>query len=342
LVERLGAAADELAARTVLASPGEVTRVLAAIVAGTSLSRASPERLTDIAAMASRSAARSARLELYPRNLDPSRALSLSNAVLSSDLTPELIQQRVHARYPEAAPLPGRPELDALLAPLQMKWDESSGRYVRPAEGRPTECTSPVTHPRSSQREVDPLRITVEDFEERLRITRDRKAFKVLGVVANRAQQAAVALPRRLRLQRVSLDDELAAAIHAVMKELEIEESTFYAADQAGPVGEDWPELRRVVEQAAERVANRLFPAREPLLFVQPGLIARYRLNGFLRRLLEASRDPRCAALFLLVPSRDRGGVPKINDTLVIPEVGLPQTLWIPSEWLGEHASYAA
>lgn len=114
------------------------------------------------------------------------------------------------------------------------------------------------------------------------------------------------------------------------------------AWDRTGPGGEDWPELRRVVEQAAERVASRLFPAREPLLLVQPGLIARYRLHGFLRRLLEASRDPRCAALFLLVPSRDRGGVPKINDTLVIPEVGLPQTLWIPGEWLGEHASHAA
>jgi hypothetical protein len=273
----------------------------------------------------------------------------LSNTVLTGELTPELIQQRVQARYPEAAPLPSRPELDALLAPLQMKWDEASGRYVRAGERRQTEHTSfgvttlgsLPTLP-SSQRAVDPRYLAVEDFEERLRITRDRRTLKVLGVVAHHSQAAALALPRRLGLQRVSLDDELPRAIHELMRELEVEDDTFYAADQLGPGGDDWPELRRVVEQAAERMASRLFPAREPLLLVQPGLIARYRLTGFLRRLLEASRDPRCAALFLLVPSRDRGGVPKINDSLVIPEVGLPQTLWIPNDWLGEHASHAA
>lgn len=347
LLERLGQAADELAARAVLASPGEVTRLLAAIVEGTALGSLSPERLTDLAAQASQSAARSARLELYPRQLEASRALLLSNAVLTGELTTELIQQRVQARYPEAAPLPNRPELDALLAPLQMKWDEGSGRYVRPGERRQTEHTSFAsftTSPTlpSSQRALDPRYIAVEDFEERLRITRDRKTLKVLGVVANYAQAAALALPHRLGLQRVSLDDELPRTIHEVMKELEVDDDTFYGTDQIGPVGEDWPELRRVVELAAERMASRLFPAREPLLLVQPGLIARYRLHGFLQRLLEASRDPRSAALFLLVPSRDRGGVPKINDTLVIPEVGLPQTLWIPSEWLREHAAHAA
>ena len=95
------------------------------------------------------------------------------------------------------------------------------------------------------------------------------------------------------------------------------------------------------MQQAAERVAARLLPAAEPLLLVQPGLLARYRLDGFLRRLLEASRDPKCAALFLLVPSPDKAGVPKINEQMVIPEVGLPQTLWVPLQWLRARADAA-
>ncbi|HWA24381.1 MAG TPA: BREX system serine/threonine kinase PglW [Lacunisphaera sp.] len=339
-LDRLGAGADELAARAVLASPGEATRVLSALVEGTPFANLSPERLTELAALASRSAARSARLELYPRKLDAGRALLLSNSVLVGELTPEVIQQRVQARYPEAQPLPSRPELDALLTPLQIKWDDAIGRYVRPGERRQnTEHTSLATLGSiptltSSQRALDPSAIAHEDFEERLRITRDRKTLKVLGVVANDAQAAALALTKLLGVRRVSLDEVLSAAIHEVMREQEVSEEVFYGADHVGPGGDDWPELRQVAEQAAERVASRLFPAREPLLLVQPGLLARYRLNGFLRRLLEASRDTRCAALFLLVPSRDRAGVPKINETLVIPEVGLPQTLWVPHSWL--------
>lgn len=345
IVQKLGHAADELAARPVLASPGEVTRLLSGLVDGSALAGLSPERLTDLAALASTTAARSTRLELYPRQLDPGRALSLSASVLTGDLTPELIQQRVLTRYPEAAPLPQRPELDELVAHLEMKWDDASGRYVRPGERRNTEHTSlPTvggystlpTLP-SSQRALDPRYIALEEFEERLRITRDRKTLKVLGVVANYAQTAALKLTRSLGIRRVSLDDVLSAAIHDVMKELEVSSETFYLTDLKGAYGDDWPELRQVAQQAAVRVASQLFPAPEPLLLVQPGLLARYHLTSFLRRLLDASRDPNCAALFLLVPSRDQAGVPKINETLVIPEVGLPQTLWIPGEWLNRH-----
>ena len=57
-------------------------------------------------------------------------------------------------------------------------------------------------------------------------------------------------------------------------------------------------------------------------------------MTRFLRSLLAASRDPKCAAIFLLVPSHDQPGVPKINEQLVIPEVGAPQTLWVPSAWI--------
>jgi serine/threonine protein kinase len=346
-VQRLGEIADELAARPVLASPGEVTRLLAATVEGSSLAPLSAERLTELAALASRNAARSSRLELYPRRLDASRALLLSGSVLTGELTPASIQQRVSTRYPEAAPLPPRPELDELLSPLHIKWDEASQRYVRPGERRTTEHTSLGTSYSSptltsSQRALDPRYLALEDFEERLRITRDRKTLKVLGVRADKAHQAALALTQTVALRRVSLDEELSAAIHEVVKEQGVDLDTLYAADQVGPGGDDWPELRSVAQQAAERVAQRLLPAAEPLLLVQPGLVSRYRLDEFLRRLLDASRDPKCAALFLLVPSPDRAGVPKINGELVIPEVGLPQTLWIPVEWLKHSESSAA
>jgi hypothetical protein len=345
-IEALGAVADELSARPILASPGEVARLLATSASGTSLEALSPERLTELATLASERAARSTRLEIYPRGLEPKRAVTLSSSVLTGELTPAAIQQRVLTRYPEASPLPDHPELDALVEPLGMKWDEERRVYARPGDRRGTQHTSLTsvaslpTLP-SSQQPLDPRYIALEEFEERLRITQDRRTLKVLGVRADKAPDAALALTDALGIRRVSLDAELSKAIHALVKELGVDLNVLYTADQVGPGGDDWQELRTLVQRAAERVAADLLPAAEPLLLVQPGLLSRFRLEGFLRRLLDASRDPKSAAIFLLVPGHDTGGVPRINGELTIPEVGLPQTLWVPLEWVKERRKAA-
>ncbi|HEX5099790.1 MAG TPA: protein kinase [Polyangiaceae bacterium] len=346
-LEALGQLADELSARAVLASSGEVARLLSASVTGTPLEALSPERLTELATLASERAARSTRLEIYPRGLEPKRALELSGAILIGRLTPVDIQQRVLSRYPEASPLPDHPELDALVEGLGLKWDEEGGEYVRPGERRATDHTrlpSVATIPTltSSQQVLDPRYIALEEFEERLRITQDRRTLKVLAVHAHKAAEAALALTDVLNIKRVSLDEAFSRAIRALVKELDVDPDTLYRADQVGPGGDDWQELRSVAQQAAERVARELLPAPEPLLLVQPGLLARFRLDGFLKRLLEASRDPQSAAIFLLVPSHDEAGVPRINGELTIPEVGLPQTLWVPLEWVKERRRTAA
>lgn len=347
VVQKLGKAADELASRPVLASPGEVARILTGVVEGTPLATLSPERLTELATQASARAERSARLEIYPRGLEPKRALELSSSVLTGELTATAIHQRVLARYPNASPLPDHPELDVLVEPFGMKWDDARSLYVRPGEHRVTlhtSYTSVASLPTlpSSQKPLDARYIALDEFEERLRITQDRRTLKVLGVRADWAHEAALALTTVLGIRRVSLDAVLGESIHAVMKELGVEPDLVYAADQVGPGGDDWQRLRDLVQQAAERVAKTLLPAKEPLLLVQPGLVSRYRLDGFLRRLLDASRDPSCAALFLLVPSHDTAGVPRINGELTIPEVGLPQTLWVPLEWVRERRKNAA
>jgi len=345
-IEALGAVADELSSRPVLASPGEVARLLTASVAKTPLEAISPERLTELATLASQRAARSTRLEIYPRGLEPRRALTLSSSVLTGELTPAQIQQRVLTRYPEASPLPEHPELDALVEPLGMKWDEERRHYARPGDRRGTQHTSftsvaSIPTLPSSQQPLDPRYIALEEFEERLRITQDRRTLKVLGVVAHHAADAAIALTETAGLKRVSLDEELSKAIHGLVKELGVDPNVLYAADQVGPGGDDWQELRSLAQRAADRVAGKLLPAPEPLLLVQPGLLSRFRLEVFLRKLLDASRDPKCAAIFLLVPSHDTGGVPRINGELTIPEVGLPQTLWVPLEWVKERRKAA-
>jgi serine/threonine protein kinase len=132
----LGSTADELAQREPLAASGETLRTLRSLVESTELGRLSDERLIELAAEASTHAARSSRLELYPRGLSAARALQLSSAALSGELTPEQVQQRVKARYPEAEELPARPALDALLETYGLIWNAHTAVYQRPEQGQ--------------------------------------------------------------------------------------------------------------------------------------------------------------------------------------------------------------
>ena len=132
VLRELGHVADDLAKREILASPGEVTRLLRAKIDDTHvLASASDEQLATWAAQASQIAARSSRLEIYPRGLSARRALELTSPVLTGELKLDRILTLVSSRYPEAEALPLRPELDPLLARFGLKWHPSSEVYAR-------------------------------------------------------------------------------------------------------------------------------------------------------------------------------------------------------------------
>ena len=102
--------------------------------------RPGPNRLLALAAAVSERAALSSRLELYPRGMAADRALRLALGALAgaSTLTPEEIRRRVAGRYPDAACLPERPDLDALLrdAGSELRWEpdaaDGQGAYRSP------------------------------------------------------------------------------------------------------------------------------------------------------------------------------------------------------------------
>jgi len=341
VIERLGRIADELAQRAVLASAAEAARAFAEEAQGTPLEALASERLAEIAVAASKGAARSTRLEIYPRGMDAGRALDLTAAVLTGELTPEKVRERVAARYPEAEPLPPRPELDALLDRLGLKWDEMARCYVRPglpassslrtlASSLSIKTTALPGEPRSMSAES----LAARDFGERLRTAIERRYFRVLGVTADRAGDAVRALERKLGLAPRPLDKLLIEEIHRLCASQEIPEETIHEVDRLGPSGPGWKTLCGVVEEAAEGVCKRLLPAREPLLLVQPGLIARYRLERFLKALVAAAGADESEAIFLLVPTHDTGGMPRINGVMAIPDLLPAQHLWMSREWL--------
>ncbi len=79
-----------------------------------------------------------------------------------------------------------------------------------------------------------------------------------------------------------------------------------------------------------------------PLLLVQPGLLARYRMEAFVRRLVQAARRDDTAAIFLLVPAHEGHGVPAINADMPLPGILREDVLWVPRAYLENRHQSAA
>jgi hypothetical protein len=350
VTRELGRAADVLASGATLASTGEVGRIFTEIVANTPLAAIKEERVLELAAAASELAACSARLEIYPRGLDPQRAIELCAATFKGGVSEEDVRGRVVARYPAAAPLPARPALDKLLAPLRFTWDDGTARYVRPGEMEATAlqtrqssfvrvATGLSTQPRA----MDEAAIDARQFDDKLKHALEMNAFRILGVTAERAREAALALESRLGADLVAIDAEIAREIASQMTKTNIKaDDVVHIADREGPAGPQWAKLLKLVHAAAEALAMRLAKHAKPLLLVQPGPIARYGLTEFLLRVVAAGSSTETPAVFLLVPAHDTGGNPRIGGTMSIPGILPGQTMWVSRAWLSNRHNAAA
>ncbi len=343
-VQRLGELADDLARRPVIAASGETERMLAEAVGDSSLAadKIGKQRLVQLAAAASRRAAASSRLEIYPVGMEAERALDLSAQALTGAMSEEVLRTRVMARYPEAAPLPSRAEgLDRLLQPLKLQWDEARGGYVRPDESIATSLHStgpsfvrePTAMPgQPSSRSEASLR--ARDFDDSLRAVVQERKLRVWGVNPHRLSHALRALEDALGVQAVALDRRIIARMESLLASKGGNRAVLERTDVDGPEGPNWAKLVAVAEQAAEALADELFPTKEPLLLTQAGLVARYRLKRFVERMVAASQDDRSAAIVLVnaTPVGNRADV--LNGSMPITGLLPGQFGEVPREWI--------
>ena len=352
-ITALGAAADELAARPVPAALPETKQVLGPIVEPTTLAALSDERLLDLAAAASKSAVCSTRLEIVPRALPPERALALCAPLLRSRLAPAAVVQLVAARYPEAERLPDRPALDALLAPYDLVFG-ADGLYVRKGEVAATtslgthvasSTTTPLPGVATRARRVvaPPIDIALAEIDDALRRAIELQSLRVLAVHAPDAAAGAEAVAQLTGARIVALDRLLLDAMKAIMTERNVQPRVVHQADLArDPESPAWGRLLGLARAAGERVAASLLPASEPLLLVQPGLLARYELRDLLAALLDAAKSADHPSILLLVPGHDTAGVPPIEGTLPLPGVLASHVIRLPSAWIASKRSTAA
>ena len=91
------------------------------------------------------------------------------------------------------------------------------------------------------------------------------------------------------------------------------------------------------MQQAATQMFEGLAAQREPLVLTDPGLLARYQLDGFLQRLIERTREDDAPAVFLVVPAASDAEGVRISHPdgdLPIPLISQAQHLRVPDAWL--------
>ena len=347
----LGGAADRLAAQDPLPSPPMVGEALATITPQSDILPLPQDRVLRLAAAASAKAALSARTELYPRGLAPELALRLSLGALAGPrmLTEAAIRERVRGRFPEAAPLPPRPALDALLEKegAERVWREDQaegpGYYARTASGSDTGSLTLVRHPTvAAPPETTPDVLDARALEEKIAHAARTGAFLALTVDPRRAREAEAELVRRFPRVPISLERLMLEAMRAEAAARRVQWPKVLAADAMGPESRDFQNLLRLASRAVPRVREQVLSLREPALLIRPGLLARYDLMPLLDAFAQASGTASGPpSLFLLVP-QDTPGLPRI-DGAVLPVISSANWARLTEPWLANaHRAGAA
>lgn len=367
--EALGRIADELAARDPLPSPQRAFEALQGLWPGEA--PPSAERLLRLATGASQRAALSSRLEIYPRGLAADRTLRLASGALLGGqvLTLEELRARVRSRFPEAAALPQRPELDALLlaAGLDLRWDADAGkesgafRFPLSTSSGPSSATTldrlrtASLHPGFSSAEPEPKVVDARLFEERLARAARNGGSLVLLVEERWMLEAEKTLAARFPVEPVSLEARWLAAMRALTTKYGAEWSVVLRSDAEPATHPNAQNLRRFAREALATVERELVERPLPervrtVLLTRVGLLARYGEIGLIERLRErAARRPapgerQPPGTWVLVATESPSAAPWLDgEAIPVPAPGL----WarIPEAWLqnvhrtGERAS---
>ena len=346
--ERLGRTADGLADVDPLPAPARVMEALQAVTVPAGGAGPAASRLPGLAAAASRRAALSSRLEIYPHGMAAARALRLALGALAGarTLTPAEIRERVAGRYPAAAPLPERPDLDALLgqAGSELRWDpgaaDGQGAFRSPLRRFVTvsSATSYTRATSSASRVAEAGSAAwgdTEAFDQRLRRALENRAFLALTVSPRRLADAERALASAFAIDPRSADELLIRHMKAAAREAGADWRIVLRADR-GPRGStDWATLMRLVgHRALPRVSAELAAAPRPVLLTNLGLLARYDQMTFLDGLRDAAgRTDGPPGVWLLVPCDAQESRPLI-DGKPVPVFTAAQWARIPAAWL--------
>ncbi len=301
----LGQRADQIAKEDPLVPPARVVEMLREVPLPPEAEPLGDARLVRLAAAASQAAAISSKQEIYPRNMDAGRAIKLSHGGLVGVrfLTPEQIRQRVSSRYPLAAALPGRPQLDKLLADagLELAWNPDhpgGGAYVSTARNVLSVSDVSSTVPRYSTGArtsgtpaanflpayVPPEVAEARAFEERLRYAERHGSFLALTVKMNLYERARQELTTRFATRPLDLERVFLDALRQAADEVGADWTVVVNADAADRRSEDWRNLNHLIASTVipqvEQAARQVLRGEQDGADVSPELAGALRPGG--------------------------------------------------------------
>lgn len=341
----LGEVADELAARANVAPSDEAKRSLSAVSRPVDLPPIDDVRRIRLAASASKTAAVSSRLELYPIGMEPARTLVECRGTLLDrrGLETEEVRGRVKARFPEAADLPDRPELDTLMESIGLAWGTfmrpdgtTRSGYIVPDRGGVLQTTRFTSLGSTSFASPDERRAAHAAMEDRLAAFEKSGGFLALTVDRRHLRDAIRILCARLDAPVRDVDEMLLRGMRSIAESKNAKWHRLLKADnEEGTRG--WTILGQVVDQALPSVKEEILDHSGVLVAHNVGLLARYDrmdvVDDLRDRLTQATRPPALKGLLIVVPGGDPNARPAL-DGEPIPVITPNQWGHIPSSWL--------
>ena len=321
-VHELGRLADEVAAADPLIPPERVTEVLAGATPPAGMPLLESERIQRLAVESGEHAAVSSRGELYPRGMREMRAAKLgaSSLVGPTKLSAREIRRRVASRYPEARPLPERPQLDDLLesAGLKLEWDGQGGVYRSSAMRSSYESSASSA---AAATPTDDGGLDADALDERLKRVVETRGFLALSVSPRNLASVERRLATMLALTPFSLEAGLIRHMQALAEELGACWNVVVAADAPSAGSTDRRLLAQLVRRAIPGLTDEIANAPEPLLLTRPGLLARYRQLDPLTEIQEACQHGKSPAARVLCIAADMAVNMPVIDGHVLPVI---------------------
>lgn len=337
----LGERAVALAAQEPLPSAEQVIRGLRDVAVPDGVGPFGDTRLVRLAASAAEGVAVSTRLELYLRGMTPERAVQECRALLLDrrGLTASEVRSRVRARYPEAAEMPGRPQLDSLLEPLGLRWHEApkgDGRYQMPQRSGVLSTYVSTTAKTTIFSSADERDAATRELDHRLDALRTGGGFLALTVGRRRYAGSADVIAAQLGAKRLDLDATLLQAMHALSDELGARWEAFLDADNRRGQ-QQWTRLQQLLDRVLPAVEEQVLASDGLLVLTGFGLLARYDRSGVLANLRDAmthrAHSHRLSGVVLMIPGDDPTSRPVV-DGMPIPVITANQWGHVPSAWL--------
>ncbi len=295
-------------------------------------------RLIRLAAAASGRVSVSTRLELYPTRMSGEQTIEEARGLLLDrrGLKPDDVRDRIRARFPEAASIPGRPGLDRLVKTIGLEWNREDERYMLPERGGILPTLVSSSRHSTSFASADQRDAAIREIEDRLDGFVRSGGFLALTVDQRRLIPAVSPLASRTGASTMDLDRLLIDEMRAIAASKNARWERLLQADvEQGDKG--WTILKQLVDRAIPNVEETLMQTEGRVVLTGLGLLARYDHFALLERLRDALTrgrgDQPLQGVLLTVPGDDPSARPVV-DGRPIPIITANQWAHLPSAWL--------